>query len=113
VRDGRLQRFRCHTGHTYGVDGLLSAQGRAIEQALWAAIKGLEQRSQLLQNLAREENANRRVVSGSSLAAESQRLSSHAQTLRDVMVASVRELTPADATRPAPRQPGEPDPNDH
>jgi two-component system, chemotaxis family, protein-glutamate methylesterase/glutaminase len=40
IRDGRLQRFRCHTGHTYGVDSLFSAQGQPIESALWAAIKG-------------------------------------------------------------------------
>ncbi|HTV20008.1 MAG TPA: chemotaxis protein CheB [Polyangiaceae bacterium] len=97
VRDGRVQRFRCHTGHTYGVDGLLSSQGTQIEQALWAAIKGLEQRSQLLRDLAREESSNRRLAAGKGFDSESKRLSLHAQTLRDVLVASVRELAPAAA----------------
>jgi hypothetical protein len=32
LHEGRLRRYRC--------DSLLSTQGRAIEQALWAAIKG-------------------------------------------------------------------------
>jgi two-component system chemotaxis response regulator CheB len=91
ISEGRFQRFRCHTGHTYGVDSLLSAQGIQIEQALWAAIKGLEQRGQVLLNLAKEEGVRRRALTASNFEAEGARLRQHAQTLRDVLVASFRD----------------------
>jgi two-component system chemotaxis response regulator CheB len=91
IAEGRLQRFRCHTGHTFGLDSLLSAQGHQIEQALWAAIKGLEQRSQMMRNLAREEGVRRRGLTAGNFEAEGARLRQHAQTLRDVMVASFRD----------------------
>lgn len=91
ITEGRLQRFRCHTGHTYGLENLLSAQGVQIEQALWAAIKGLEQRSQVLTNLAKEECVRRRTLTATNFEAEGARLRQHAQTLRDVLVASFRD----------------------
>jgi two-component system, chemotaxis family, protein-glutamate methylesterase/glutaminase len=91
LRDGRLQRYRCHTGHTYGVEGLLSAQNLQIEQALWAAIKGLDQRSQVLLNLSRDESMRRRPAAAKNFETEAAQIRAHAQTLRDVLVASFRE----------------------
>jgi two-component system chemotaxis response regulator CheB len=86
ISDGRLKRFRCHTGHAYGMDSLLSAQETDIEQALWAAIKGLEQRSQVLLNLARDERAQGRVRALDRFTEEAGRLRQHSQTLREVLV---------------------------
>jgi two-component system, chemotaxis family, protein-glutamate methylesterase/glutaminase len=91
IRDGRLQRFRCHTGHTFGVDSLLSSQGQQIERALWAAIKGLEQRVQVLDNLAGDQAIKRRRVAAQTFAQEASRLREHVQTLRDVLVASYHD----------------------
>ena len=89
IVDGRVQRFRCHTGHSYGVDSLLAAQRGQIEQALWAAIKGLEQRSQVLSNLASDQSLRRRPATAGNFELESRRLRAHAQTLRDVLLASI------------------------
>jgi two-component system, chemotaxis family, protein-glutamate methylesterase/glutaminase len=91
LREGRVQRYRCHTGHTYGVDSLLSGQGNQIEQALWAAIKGLEQHSQMLANLAKDEGVRRRPASASVFEGEAAQLRRHATTLREVLVASFRD----------------------
>lgn len=91
IRDGRLQRFRCHTGHTYGLDSLLSEQGQQIERALWAAIKGLEQRVQVLTGLAGDEAVKQRRKLAHNFEQEAARLRAHVQTLRDVLVASHRD----------------------
>src|SRR5262249_9314432 len=80
IKDGRLQRFRCHTGHAFGVDSLLASQNRQIEQAMWAAIKGLEQRSKVLQNLAREETTRGRGAGARGFGEEAKRLVEHAHT---------------------------------
>lgn len=84
--DGRLPRYRCHTGHVYGVGSLLSAQNTQIETALWAAIKGLEQRSHVLSSLARDEDKRRRDRAALRFREEGDRLIQHADTLRQLLL---------------------------
>lgn len=52
VRDGIPTRFRCHTGHAYTVDSLLSDMDEAIEDSLWNAIRAIEERVILIRELA-------------------------------------------------------------
>jgi two-component system, chemotaxis family, protein-glutamate methylesterase/glutaminase len=107
LHGGRLQSYRCHTGHTFGVDSLLSAQSRQIEQALWAAIKGLEQRAQVLLNLSRDEVTRRRPRAARNFEVEAALLGHHAQTLRDVLVSSFRDVRSPPA-RHSPEESTEP-----
>lgn len=41
-------RFRCHTGHAYTLESLMSEMDEMIEESLWNAIRALEERSLLL-----------------------------------------------------------------
>jgi len=43
IRDGSLVRYRCHTGHAYSVDSLLTTITEKIEDSLWGAIRGIEE----------------------------------------------------------------------
>jgi two-component system chemotaxis response regulator CheB len=44
-------RFECRVGHAYSSDGLDTAQGDAVEAALWAAINALQERAQTFRRL--------------------------------------------------------------
>ena len=62
---GRL-RFRCHTGHGYSAEALVSAIADGIEHGLWNALRTLQEGALLLEHLARhcaeagnEEGASR------------------------------------------------------
>lgn len=94
--DDRLDRYRCHTGHTFGNDSLLSAQGQQIEQALWAALKGLEQRSRMLADLAKRRGPAGPALGEARLLDESARLQQHAQILRNLLHRVVGERTGVD-----------------
>jgi two-component system chemotaxis response regulator CheB len=48
---GRI-RFRCHTGHAYSADSLIAAVGEGVEDALWNAIRALEEASLLMHRMA-------------------------------------------------------------
>jgi two-component system chemotaxis response regulator CheB len=48
---GRL-RFRCHTGHAYSAETLLSAVSEGVEDSLWIAIRALEEAGLLLFSMA-------------------------------------------------------------
>ena len=47
-----LARFTCRLGHVFPADTLLAQQGGVVERALWAALRALEERRELLQRLA-------------------------------------------------------------
>src|SRR6476620_2092869 len=51
-REGLLERFECSVGHVFSIESLSSAQADALENALWAAVRSLEDRAALLRRLA-------------------------------------------------------------
>ena len=51
-REGLLERFECSVGHVFSIESLSSAQADALENALWAAVRSLEDRAALLLRLA-------------------------------------------------------------
>jgi two-component system, chemotaxis family, protein-glutamate methylesterase/glutaminase len=59
--EGDLVRFGCRVGHVYSPESMVAEHGKALEQALWAALRGLEERSDLYRRMAR-----RAQVSGSA-----------------------------------------------
>jgi two-component system chemotaxis response regulator CheB len=52
LKEGGGVRFRCHTGHAYSVDTLLAEFGEKSEDALWNAIRALEETVILLERMA-------------------------------------------------------------
>jgi two-component system chemotaxis response regulator CheB len=61
VRDGEMLRFRCRVGHAYSEESMVTAQN-AVEDALWVALRTMEERASLSRRLLQEahgRNANR------------------------------------------------------
>jgi two-component system, chemotaxis family, protein-glutamate methylesterase/glutaminase len=57
IQDGELARFRCRVGHAYSIESMMAAQSEGVEEALWAALKTLEESASLsrrLEDQARE-----------------------------------------------------------
>jgi two-component system, chemotaxis family, protein-glutamate methylesterase/glutaminase len=52
LKEGKLLRFRCHTGHAYSAASLVAAIQEGIEEAVWNAVRALEEGGLLLQHLA-------------------------------------------------------------
>jgi two-component system chemotaxis response regulator CheB len=51
IIDGNLIRFRCHTGHAYSADTLITALSEKMEDSLYKAIRGMEENLLLLNDL--------------------------------------------------------------
>ena len=55
IREGEFLRYRCRVGHAYSPESMLAAQDEELEDALWAAMKTLEENAQLAGRLAANE----------------------------------------------------------
>jgi two-component system chemotaxis response regulator CheB len=60
LTEGKLDRFRCHTGHAYSSSALLSGIMEKIDESYWAAMRSLEEAAMLLEqtskNLSKDGN---------------------------------------------------------
>ena len=52
LREGELVRFRCRVGHAWSVESLIARQAEALEEALWVALRALEEQASLSGRLA-------------------------------------------------------------
>jgi two-component system, chemotaxis family, protein-glutamate methylesterase/glutaminase len=50
--------YRCHVGHAFTEEGLLGAMEGSTETALWTALRIIEERRNLLMNIAAKEESN-------------------------------------------------------
>jgi two-component system chemotaxis response regulator CheB len=57
MEEGQLLRFRCRVGHAYTADALNVAMSEAGEDALWVAMRALEEKAALLRRLASRSSA--------------------------------------------------------
>jgi two-component system, chemotaxis family, protein-glutamate methylesterase/glutaminase len=46
--------FRCHVGHAFSEEALFASQSRAVEGALWSAVRALEEKAELSRRLAEQ-----------------------------------------------------------
>jgi two-component system chemotaxis response regulator CheB len=101
-------QFRCHVGHAFSLESLVAEQGEAMERALWAGARALEEGATLSRRLS--------AASGGSLrdrfAERARTQTEQAELLRKVLLHGAR-LSPHDAAAieaaPAAERPEEPD----
>ena len=48
LKEGKIDRFRCHTGHAYSSSALLSGVMEKIDESYWGAMRSLEEAAMLL-----------------------------------------------------------------
>jgi two-component system chemotaxis response regulator CheB len=93
--DGGLLRFRCKVGHQYSEESFTYLQAQEVEASLWAALRALEDRAELMRRVAermRERGATRSVNRYDAASDDARK---HAGTLRGLL-AQVEELAGAD-----------------
>jgi len=56
-----FQRFACHVGHAFSLQAVAAAQDEQVEQALWSAVRALEESARLAHRLAASSSTNLRA----------------------------------------------------
>lgn len=82
---GDGERFRCEVGHAYNGGILADDQRAAVERALWAAIRQLEEHVRLLSKLSKNERLGRRTLA--SFKERAHEAQKNARLIRKLLVA--------------------------
>ncbi|WP_017318283.1 chemotaxis protein CheB [Mastigocladopsis repens] len=79
-------RFRCRTGHAFSAETLLAKQSDALEDALWIALRALEEKSSLARRMATRMRDRNQNLSAKRLEEEAHDSQERAAVIRDVLL---------------------------
>jgi two-component system chemotaxis response regulator CheB len=96
--EGPLVRFACRTGHAFSPDSLVEEQSKALEGALWFALRGLEERADLFRRMAMRAGDSPRT--SRRFESRARGVERHAQVVRE----AIAKLGPAIGPEPEPER---------
>lgn len=85
--EGGELRLECRVGHVVVLDMLLDAKAAAVEDALWAAVRALEEKAALARRLSQRAQQREEAETASRHARVSHAADRRAAIVRDVLVA--------------------------
>lgn len=85
VFDDELTRFRCRTGRAFSTESVPAEQSEQIEQALWVALKALDENASLSRRMAKQARQNGHIWLAERLEGKVQEAEQHAILLREVL----------------------------
>jgi two-component system chemotaxis response regulator CheB len=104
VKEGDRVRFRCHTGHAYSMESLISEFDSAIEAALWNSVRALQEKVILFRNMARHAHEAHDASLAVALLARADDTHRRAELVRVATLETPRSEEPLEAVvQPAKR----------
>ena len=86
VRRHEMIQFRCHVGHVYNGDVLLSEQSEALEAALWTAVRTFREKSILAIQLANRARAEGNVDAAARFDEQARQASRYGSLIRQYLL---------------------------
>ncbi|QNA87752.1 chemotaxis protein CheB [Massilia sp. Dwa41.01b] len=86
IEEGKLVRFRCHTGHAYSFKSLLVEVNEAIDSSLWSTVRAIEERILVLKQLAEIAEEAGRTTDASRLRAKAAEAEEKCAPLRELVL---------------------------
>ena len=84
--EGSNLRFRCHTGHAYSVETLLSEFDEQTEHTLWSAIRSVEESVLLLRRMAGHLKTHDHPEAAAALERKAEEASLRANRIREIVM---------------------------
>jgi two-component system chemotaxis response regulator CheB len=85
LTEGNLFRYRCHVGHSFSPDTLLTQKSEYLEAALWTALRALEETAALHRRLAQRTHERGLTAISDTYTRKSEEYESRAELIRQVL----------------------------
>lgn len=86
IEEGRIVRFRCHTGHAYSFASLLTEVNDAVDTSLWSTIRAIEERILILKQRADLADRNGQPDRATQLRAKAELAEQKCEPLRELVL---------------------------
>ncbi|HKG21321.1 MAG TPA: chemotaxis protein CheB [Blastocatellia bacterium] len=88
VEEEGLLRFRCRVGHAYSTESLIAGQSEAVEQAMWVALRSLEEKAAFLRKIAEKLGGREHFGSERRFELQAMETERQATIIRNVLLTS-------------------------
>lgn len=88
IKEGKLERFRCHTGHAFTASDLLAEISKATEDSLWNTIRGLEEAIMILEQAAKSYDEADNSMATEVIRQKIQHIKDQTGVIREIIVHS-------------------------
>ena len=87
IQDDELLRFRCRVGHAFSIDSMMAEQSEAIEEAMWMALKVLEEQVSISRKMAVQSRQSGHLW----MAQRFEERQKHAEKRVDLLISALRK----------------------
>src|SRR5262249_22130121 len=108
LEEGKRPRFRCHTGHSYSMESLVAEQDGKLENALWTAVRVLQEKAVLRRHLADRVRKQGMSLVADDYRQQAQNAESNATVIRRLLESEPFQAAhgAAEAKEPSPARKG-------
>jgi two-component system chemotaxis response regulator CheB len=92
IEESKMLRYKCRVGHLYSPDSLMADQTEAVERALWAAIRSMEEQAEFSDRLATNSRQKQRARLARRFAEKADASRQNATILRDLLQKTAEEV---------------------
>lgn len=85
---GKMDRYRCHIGHSYSEKDLVMKQGEILESTLWTALRIMEERKTLLSKMQDDHIKRGFSTLAKSYKEKADGIQGHVDKMKEVLFAS-------------------------
>jgi len=91
--------YVCHTGHSFTIESFLSGQAEVIENSLWAAVRYLQERANVLKKLSTDARTRGKESTTADFEQRMDEMKKHALIIRRFIMSGI--FSAADTPKPA------------
>ncbi|MDX1472303.1 MAG: hypothetical protein R3213_12460 [Flavobacteriaceae bacterium] len=85
IENSNIKRYRCHVGHAFNEEALLTDQNDSIEEALWISLRTLEEKRMLLNRMLNDYKRRNSKALAKSYTSKVQEVSDQISKLRNIL----------------------------
>lgn len=85
ISHSQTLRYRCHIGHAFTAQALAETQDTAIEEALWIALRTLEERERLLKRISEDNSQTGLFIMAEKYRQRALEAAHHAESVRQLI----------------------------
>ncbi|MBE9216244.1 chemotaxis protein CheB [Plectonema cf. radiosum LEGE 06105] len=86
LEQGNLLRFRCRIGHAYSLESLLAKQSDALEDALWFALRALEEKASLTKRMGKRMRDRNQILAAERMEEQTKDALIRANVIRETLI---------------------------